>query len=98
MSTTEHVEPSPPPVIWVRPNSAVKGIANMLTSSIGEDGKIKLRAIGAGAVNQAVKGIILARQQLAGQGADLIFRPGFVTVTGNDGLDVTAVVFVCTLI
>lgn len=85
------------PIIWVRPNSNVQGVAGLLTSSIEEDQHIILRAIGAGAVNQAVKSIIQSRQQLAGRGQDMFIRPGFVTVQGNDGNDVTAIVLHCLL-
>lgn len=85
------------PLIRVRPDSNVQTLASMLTSSIVEDKKITFRAIGAGAINQAMKGIILARQRLAGQGYDLILRPGFATVKGSDGGDVTAMVLHCTL-
>jgi stage V sporulation protein S len=94
------VEPEAPkhPVIWVRPNSNVQGVAGVLTSSIGEDRRITLRAIGAGAVNQAVKAIIQARQQLSVQGEDLIIKPGFTTVRGNDDQDVTAIVLHCLLL
>jgi stage V sporulation protein S len=86
-----------PPVIFVRPSSNVQGISGAVTSSIHEHSRITLRAIGAGAVNQALKGAIHARQQLAGEGEDLILRPGNTIVTGNNGRDVTAVVLHCYL-
>jgi stage V sporulation protein SpoVS len=56
-----------------------------------------LRAIGAGAVNQAVKGTIKARQWLAGEGEDLVVRPGCTIVKGNNDKDVTAIVLHCAL-
>lgn len=84
-------------LIWVRPNSNVQGVAALLTNSIDENKRITLRAIGAGAVNQAVKGSILSRQQLAAQGFDMVLRPGFANVEGNDGGQVTAVVLHCLL-
>lgn len=86
------------PTIWVRPNSNVQGVGGALTASMLEDGHTVLRAIGAGAVNQAVKSAIQARQHLSAQGEDLVVRPGFVTVQGNDGNDVTAIVFHCVLL
>jgi stage V sporulation protein S len=85
------------PVIWVRPDSNVQGIAGLISSSIEEDGRVTLRAIGAGAVNQALKGTIQARQQLAQRGEDMILKPGFTTVSGHDGSDVTAIVLHCLL-
>ena len=91
------VEPQASPVIFVRPSSNVEGIAGTITSSIKEYPRITLRAIGAGAVNQAVKGAIKARQWLAGEGEDLIVRPGCTIVKGNNDKDVTAVVLHCAL-
>jgi stage V sporulation protein S len=85
------------PLIWVRPDSNVQSIAALVSSSIEKDKRITLRAIGAGAVNQAVKSVIQARQQLASHGEDLIVRPGFTTVSGNDGNEVTAIVLHCLL-
>lgn len=81
--------------IWVRSDSNVGGIATLLVSSIKEERRISLRAIGAGAVNQAMKGIIKARQQLAGNGEDLVIAPGFTTVTDEHGEDITAMLLHC---
>jgi stage V sporulation protein S len=101
MAVTADANPTPElikhPVIWVRPDSNVQNVAGLLTTSIEKDRRITLRAIGAGAVNQAVKSIIQARQQLASHGEDLIIRPGFTTVAGNDGNEVTAIVLHCLL-
>lgn len=83
--------------IFIRPDSNVQGIAALITSSIHEERRITLRAIGAGAINQALKGTIKARQQLAGGGDDLVIRPGFTNVKGTDGSDITAVVLHCSL-
>jgi stage V sporulation protein S len=91
-------ESKPKPVIFVKPSTPVGTISGIITSSIEEDEVITLRSIGAGALNQAVKGIIQARQQLAAQGYDLTLVPGFQTVAGNDGGDVTAIVLRCRLI
>ena len=90
--------PTKYPIIWVKPSSSVPATASMLISSIEEDQRITLRAIGAGAVNQALKAAIHARQILAGRGLDLIIKPGFTTVEGNDGNDVTAIVLHCLLL
>ena len=90
--------PDPKPVIWVKPGSNVHSISSLITSSIEEDRKITLRAIGAGAVNQAVKSIVQARQIMAASGEDLAMRPGMTTVEGNDGKPVTAIVMHCFLL
>lgn len=83
--------------IKIRPGSDVGGIAALLVSSIAEEKCITLRAIGAGAVNQAVKGTVRARQLLAGQGEDMYLIPGCQTVTGGNGEEITAIVLRCLL-
>lgn len=53
-------------------------------------GKVCLQAIGAGAVNQAVKGIAIARGFAAPEGADLKIKPGFKDADDN-GKQITAI-------
>lgn len=50
-----------------------------------------IRAIGAGAVNQAIKACAIARQYVAPRAMDLSIRPGFTTVQMREG-DVSAIV------
>jgi stage V sporulation protein S len=95
-STVDEIKEQPT-LIWVKPESNVQAMGGLVTASITEHKKVTVRAIGAGAVNQAIKSVIKARQFMAGQGEDLIVRPGFVDVTGNDGSPVTAIVLICTL-
>jgi stage V sporulation protein S len=97
LAQDEELPKKPLEPIWIRPDSNVDGIAQLLVSSILEDRRITLRAIGAGAINQAVKGMIRGNQRLAGAGESMYFIPGFTTVKGNDDKDVTAVVFHCLL-
>lgn len=91
------IEVSRTPAIWVRPSSNVQGIGSEVVKALKSSPRVTLRAIGAGAVNQAVKGSINARQQMATHGEDLINRMGFDTVQGNDGGDITAIVIHCSL-
>ena len=51
-----------------------------------------LRAIGAGAVNQAIKACAIARQYVAPRAMDLTFRPGFTTLSMHDNENVSAIV------
>ena len=48
--------------------------------------KVELQAIGAGALNQAIKGIVIAKGFVAESGLDLVCIPAFtdVTVEGDD--------------
>ena len=55
------------------PNS----IAGAIVGFIKEKKKAELQAVGAGAVNQAVKGIAIARGFVASSGIDLICIPSF---------------------
>ncbi|MGO0122663.1 stage V sporulation protein S [Desulfothermobacter acidiphilus] len=70
-----------------------KKLAVALCESLKESGgEVTLQAVGAGAVNQAVKGIIIARGLAAPEGADLKTVPGFAE-TELDGRQITAVRF-----
>ena len=57
------------------PNSVAGAIANVLR----EQGKVDIQVIGAGAVNQTVKAIAIARGFVAPQGIDLICKPAFLS-------------------
>ncbi|MCI8654412.1 MAG: stage V sporulation protein S [Clostridia bacterium] len=58
------------------PNSVAGAIAGIVT----EKGQAELQAIGAGAINQVVKAIAIARGYIAPLGIDLITIPTFATV------------------
>ena len=58
------------------PNSVAGAIAGIVT----EKGQAELQAIGAGAINQVVKAIAIARGYIAPLGIDLITIPAFATV------------------
>lgn len=51
---------------------------------------IEIVAVGAGAANQAVKGLILARRFVSSAGVNLAFIPAFETLE-IDGKEVTAI-------
>lgn len=58
------------------PNAVAGAIAGILT----EKGKVEMQAIGAGAVNQTIKAIAIARSYVAAIGIDLICVPAFCIV------------------
>lgn len=58
------------------PNAVAGAIAGILT----EREKVEMQAIGAGAVNQAIKAIAIARSYVAAIGIDLICVPAFCIV------------------
>ena len=55
-------------------------LAGALAGVIREHGKAEMQAVGAGAVNQAVKAIAIARGYLAPSGVDLVCYPSFSDV------------------
>lgn len=67
-------------------------LASAISHAVYDGKKVVLRAIGAGAVNQAVKALVVAQGYVAQRGLTLVNRPGFVTVP-MDGEDRTAIVF-----
>ena len=61
------------------PNS----VAGALVAVIREQGYAEMQAVGAGALNQAVKAIAIARGFVAPSGADLTCAPAFTDITIN---------------
>jgi stage V sporulation protein S len=71
--------------IRVGSDSSPQNVAASATAVMMKAGTPKLRAIGAGAVNQAIKAAIIARSNMAQRGVDVVVRPGFVDLQGKDG-------------
>ena len=63
-----------------RPNAIAGAIANVMR----ERGQAEVQAIGAGAVNQAVKAVAIARGYLAANGIEIVCVPVFADVIIND--------------
>lgn len=54
-------------------------VAGSVVKNINEDRTVTLTAIGAGAVNQMLKAVTIARSMSASSGFDLFFTSGFST-------------------
>ena len=65
-------------------------MAGALAGTIREQGKAEMQTIGAGALNQAIKAMAIARGFLAPSGIDLVCYPAFVDVE-VDGNERTAI-------
>ena len=65
-------------------------VAGALAIVIREHRQAEIQAIGAGALNQAVKAVAIARGFIAPQGMDLIVIPAFIDVE-IEGEDRTAI-------
>jgi stage V sporulation protein S len=80
------------PFLRVSAGSNPQSVASAVAHAIYENKAVKLRAVGAGAVNQAVKSIAIARGYVAPRGLDLTCKPGFTTIESRDG-EISAIVF-----
>ncbi len=67
-------------VLKVSSKSDPNKVAGAIAGVVREHGRAEIQAIGAGAVNQAVKAIAIARGYLAPSGIDLVFVPAFTDV------------------
>ena len=79
-------------VLKVSAQSNPKSVAGALASVVREQGTVEMQAIGAGAVNQSMKAIAIARGYLAPAGIDLIAVPAFIEVE-IEGQQKTAIRF-----
>ena len=76
----------------VKSSSNVPSCALALSKLIEEGNTVEMTAIGAAAVNQAVKVAARARAFVAQSGKDLLIRPGMRTITA-DGREISLTVF-----
>ncbi|RLC97871.1 MAG: stage V sporulation protein S [Chloroflexi bacterium] len=77
-------------IIKVAATSRSTAVAGAIAGVMREREQVDVQAIGAGAVNQAIKAIIIARGYLELDGIDIICVPSFVEVV-IDGQERTAV-------
>ncbi len=79
-------------ILRVSAGSNPQAVASAIAHAIYENRQCKIRAVGAGAVNQAVKAIAIARGYTAPRGLDLSCIPGFASIESHDG-QISAIVF-----
>ncbi len=80
-------------VLKVSATSKPKSVAGALAAVLRERGTAEVQAVGAGAVNQAVKAIAIARGYVAPNGIDLVTVPAFAEID-IDGEERTAIRFI----
>lgn len=81
-------------VMRVSATSPPQAVASSIHHAIFEDSLMPtIRAIGAGAVAQACKGIAIARGQVAVHGLDLGCAIGFDKIMGDQGSQISAQTF-----
>lgn len=82
------------PFLKVGAGSNPQMVASAIAHALYDKRKVMLRAVGAGAVNQSVKAIAIARGYVAPRGFDLTCRPGFANIPGRgDEGEISAIVF-----
>lgn len=86
-------DPGKPDVIKVSAKSRSTAVAGAIAAVIREHRYAEVQAIGAGAVNQAVKALAIARGYLSGDQIDIVCTPYFTEVD-IEGQERTAVRFI----
>jgi stage V sporulation protein S len=77
-------------VLKVSARSRPSAVAGAIAGVVREAGRAEVQAIGAGATNQAVKAVAIAREYLRETGIDAVCLPAFIDVT-IDNEDRTAI-------
>jgi stage V sporulation protein S len=71
-------------IIKVAATSRSTAVAGAIAGVMREKGRVDVQAIGAGAVNQAIKAVTIARGYLELDGIDIVCLPSFVEVMIDD--------------
>ncbi len=74
----------------VSSKSNPSSVAGALANVFREKGNVKIQAVGAGALNQAIKAVAIARGFMAPSGKNLVCIPAFADIT-IDGEERTAI-------
>ena len=76
-------------ILKVSSKTEVKSLAGAIAGIVRTDDDLEVQAIGAGAVNQAIKAIATARGFLAPGGIDIVCTPSFdeTEITTKNGIE-----------
>ena len=80
-------------ILKISSQSKPKAVAGALAAVLRENSSAQLQAVGAGAVNQAIKSIAITRGFVAPNGIDLIVIPAFAEID-IEGEERTAIKFI----
>ena len=67
-------------ILKVSSKSNPNSVAGALAGVVRGEGHVEIQVVGAGALNQAVKAVAIARSYVAGSGMDLACRPTFADI------------------
>ncbi len=82
--TIEPQQPGPTEVLKVSTRSRPSAVAGAIAGVIRESGMAEVQSIGAGATNQAIKAVAIARSYLNEEGIDIVCIPSFIDVAIDD--------------
>jgi stage V sporulation protein S len=71
-------------VLKVSTRSRPSAVAGAIAGVIRESGVAEVQSIGAGATNQAIKAVAIARSYLSEEGVDIVCVPSFIDVAIDD--------------
>lgn len=71
-------------VLKVSTRSRPSAVAGAIAGVIRESGTAEVQSIGAGATNQAIKAVAIARSYLNEEGIDIVCVPSFIDVAIDD--------------
>ena len=77
-------------ILKVSSKSNPSSVAGALANVFREKGNVEIQAVGAGALNQAIKAVAIARGFMAPSGKNLVCIPAFADIT-IDGEERTAI-------
>ncbi len=80
--TSEHLDATE--ILKVSTRSRPSAVAGAIAGVMRERGEVDVQAIGAGAINQAIKAIAIARSYLLDDGIDVGVVPSFIDVMIDD--------------
>ncbi|MBR1749717.1 MAG: stage V sporulation protein S [Ruminococcus sp.] len=81
-------------ILKVSSRSVPNMVAGAISAVVRESGAVEVQAVGAGAANQAIKAVAIARGYLTPVGIDMVCVPAFANVK-IDGEDRTAIKLIC---
>ena len=70
-------------LLKVSSNSIPNAVAGAIAGVVRAEGKVQIQTIGAGALNQSIKGIAIARGYIAPTGQELVCIPFFKDIEVN---------------
>lgn len=83
-STSHALERHSAEVLKVSTRSRPSAVAGAIAGVIRDSGMAEVQSIGAGATNQAIKAVAIARSYLSEEGVDIVCTPSFIDVAIDD--------------